>query len=400
MGEKYAPASFFRKYSMLPIVSCLWADGTEANSTAKSWKAPLPQNRHGNLTVEEPYITHEKYFTHIHTLLEKDDFHLVRTAVLACGGTAEVLQTIDIQLQKHGAFYHPARICVTTPKNKSFLFAANIAFSTAGLRQIEEEFLAFSVLQKTAGAKHLPKLYGMGETTLPNAQPFKLFLVDWLSSFYEFHITQNPITQPFSVGVWESPSSQFLLSEPEKKNLYFQCAHILTDLLDLHRLWEVFPWHHAAGDFVVRKNETGIAVKLITVRRYGPLFGTSADSLSPQEIFEGLICYIQTLAIKMGLDRYDGIQEMVFFGDEILPEVISGIMTSLMTKQFSFHDAPAAMLLQAYLFLAENKWKQVTQTVLQRLSAADQEVLQKEANLNAFFETLYLECLKWETPNI
>lgn len=34
---------------------------------------------------------------------------------------------------------------------------------------------------------------------------------------------------------------------------------------------QIFPWHHAAGDFVIKLQKNNMKMKLITVRQYAPM---------------------------------------------------------------------------------------------------------------------------------
>ena len=79
-----------------------------------------------------------------------------------------------------------------------------------------------------------------------------MFLGDWFDGFHEFHLTQQADSDELAMVVWDGATARCLLSEKQAMDLYRKTAMILTACYDPITLCQIFPWHHAAGDFVVR----------------------------------------------------------------------------------------------------------------------------------------------------
>ena len=59
--------------------------------------------------------------------------------------------------------------------------------------------------------------------------------------------------------------------------VYRQAAFILTLYYDVETFEQIFPWHHAAGDFVVKADEGAVDVRLVTARQYAPMIEPNDD---------------------------------------------------------------------------------------------------------------------------
>jgi hypothetical protein len=111
--------------------------------------------------------------------------------------------------------------------------------------------------------------------------------------------------------------------------LYRNAAMILSACYDPITASQIFPWHHAAGDFVVRVEGEGASVRLITVRDYIPMTGTADEPDNEREILEALVVFFIHLSIRMRLDRLDGVKEVVWAPDGCLDPMIDGFFQGL-----------------------------------------------------------------------
>jgi hypothetical protein len=85
---------------------------------------------------------------------------------------------------------------------------------------------------------------------------------------------------------------------------------------------QIFPWHHAAGDFVVRSRDDGVGLRLITARQYAPMVaGVSA--------FDALLFFLLNLSLRTRLDRLDGVGDVVWAEDGCVSATLMGFLEGL-----------------------------------------------------------------------
>jgi hypothetical protein len=309
------------------------------SAVADAWNTPLPLDRH---SAQRPSpektgsdLTQGDYFTAARHFLEANGFATLIGAVTGRRGQPallEDLREIHITLIKHGAFYHPALISVHglgEPLN----FVLNAAVSEPGRQTIENEYAALKRLTKTGAGAHVPAVYGRGTVQTNTGRPLDMFLGDWFDEFHEFHLSRQTSSSPLKLRVWNNERGGFFLTENQTCELYRQASFILTACYNPLTFEQIFPWHHAAGDFVVRVDTTGITTRLITVRQYGPMFRdteilqNAADQ--QKQTMLGLLLSLLNLSIRMRIDRLDGTGELVFSGDEAVLPVWEGFISGL-----------------------------------------------------------------------
>ena len=234
----------------------------------------------------------------------------------------EDLERVDIFLEKHGSFYHPARIEVTAGKNRISL-VANVATTAIGRKSVLRETQALQQLNEERPFGWFPTVYAIEEDGLP------MFLGDWFDGFHEFHLTENNGEVEPGIVVWDGEADPCLLSENQEAALYRNMAMILTACYDPVTTHQIFPWHHAAGDFVVRLEKERTAVKLITVRGYRPMNRTGATPTNENEMLDMLQAFFLHLTLRMRLDRIDGVSEVAWAPDRCLTPVIEGFFQGL-----------------------------------------------------------------------
>jgi len=237
---------------------------------------PLCRNPQTNSNDESAGPTYGDYFLAVRRFLEDRQFRSVVSAI-STGGKQSCracdIISIDIFLVKHGQFYHPCRVEVLA-KEQVFAFVVNAALSIFGKSGIEREFNLLDRLSSTPSGAYLPNVYGYGGVILPKGWDVKLFIGEWFEDFHEFHISLDPIDHQYKIRVWQADAVPVFLTGGQTLELYRQIAEILTGCYDPETFEQIFPWHHAAGDFIVRRSDNLLQVKLITVRQYGALLET------------------------------------------------------------------------------------------------------------------------------
>ncbi len=114
-----------------------------------------------------------------------------------------------------------------------------------------------------------------------------LFLADWFEGFHEFHLSLDPLDGIQKLVLWDGSPRPNYLSRHQTRHVYIEISKILTLYYNPRTYDQIFPWHHGAGDFVVRVDGDRIEVRLVTVRQYGPLADPEdmSDGRGPHFLF-------------------------------------------------------------------------------------------------------------------
>ena len=182
------------------------------------------------------------------------------------------IQEIRIHLEKHGEFYHPARIETDVIGSVRSLLCSTSPYPTRGKKHIYGEFHNLKRLNTEFAESFLPRVYSLGEVTSAGGIKFCMFLGEWFQDYHEFHISRQTSGNQRQVCVWDDRNGRYYLSREQTLRLYRQAARIMTGYYNVTTFEHISPWHHAAGDFIIRLNQNNIDLKLITVRGYAPLF--------------------------------------------------------------------------------------------------------------------------------
>ena len=336
------------------------------------WNQPLP-NCPPSVAVDKKSdaantVTYADYFSAVANFCTANAWDPILRAIQRKDNQSITVQDISqlaIFLEKHGALYHPARIQVST-RDRSFTFVVNVAVSSDGRRTLPVECKALIRLGDQRPFDWLPSVYSSKNGPIP------MFLADWFDDYHEFHLTRKKDNADLSLIVWDGADPPQRLSEIQKADLYRQAAMILTACYDPITTEQIFPWHHAAGDFVVRVDGNAVDVKLITVRGYAPIFIMEAEPADERALLDNLITFFVHLSIQMRLDRLDGVSEMVWAPENCLAPTIDGFFKGLdLTGRLSGFPDAFPSLFQNY-FIHQNPdqlmplAKQLMQTVFGR----------------------------------
>ena len=304
------------------------------------WKIPLPLSRNESVKLPQKEagvsVSHGDYFCAVRLFLENNQFKVLTFALAQRFNKTinfKEIEEIRICLEKHGEFYHPARI-ETVADGTKMLFVLNVALSNAGMECIQREFRLLQKLNNEFPFSFLPKVYGRGQVqTNSNQIEIHMFLAEWLEGFNEFHISRDKTDAKNKIVVWDSIHGNFFLSAYQTKELYRLAALILTSYYNVETLEQIFPWHHAAGDFVIKViDHNKIELKLETVRNYDSLFEKNA--LENQEngadfIPEALLVFFLNLSIRMRLDRVDGTGDIAWSDNTAVEGTLEGFLQGL-----------------------------------------------------------------------
>lgn len=278
---------------------------------------------------------------------------------------------LRLYLEKHGAYYHPVRV-VAAGKDTAAVFVLNGAVSGRGRRLMRREVPLLDTLASRFNGPVIPAVYASGDISGPGGDA-GFFLGQWFEGFHEFHATGSGD----AVAVWRPGRADLILPLGEALPVYGNIARVLVLAYDLGTGSEIYPWHHAAGDFIVDPSSPELPVRLVTVRGYGGLSDMDMGSTGP---YPALLFFLLNLTLRMRLDRTDGVGKPVFLDKSVLDASLKGAFTGLKEK-----DLPGPDFLSGFLgFLSGFGEEQLLEILVHMLDtwppgASETEIIQ--ANL-------------------
>lgn len=307
------------------------------------WGTPLPSNRHhfskySAKTSPKTSLTHGDYFKAARSFLEQNQFEVLTTALSRCRSQSILpvdIQSVRITLMKHGEFYHPAQLTVAL-KEASISLVLNAAISPLGQKTMHQETAFLARFSQDDTPPELPRIFGKGKVTISEEQSMAVFLGDWFDGYHEFHLSNN-FGDTQNVCVWDEEKSPFFLNEVQTYALYHDASKLLTRHYNLSTGDQIYPWHHAAGDFIVKVTEHELSVRLITVRHYGPIFVADKTNLrlsNEDQMMAGLLVFLLNLSIRMRLDRWDGIGDIAWADDAAMIGIWDGFRSGIQSNKF------------------------------------------------------------------
>ena len=312
-----------------------WKQPLGPNS--KRWKLPIPVKREiTGIKADQNdsfSVTYGDYFEAARTFITKNNYDVILKTLsyLDEDICIEQINEIKISLEKHGSFYHPSKVEVFT-ENSVIPFVLNVAVSATGIECIHKEFFTLKKLNSEFPNSFIPVVYGQDVLTVREDHKIGMFLGDWFEGYSEFHISKDTTDGKEKILIWDNLNGNFFLPVSNAIEIYRQASMILTCFYNVHTFEQIFPWHHASGDFVVKQTGNALEVKLITARQHAPLYETDTQNRNPDSIFEGLLIFLIVLSIRMRLDRIDGIGNIVWADNISVEGTIMGFREGIKIK--------------------------------------------------------------------
>lgn len=238
----------------------------------------------------------------------------------------DAVRGLRIVSEKHGGAYHVARAVVERDSGE-VSFAVNCATDVLQKSQAAMEIGLLESLQRRFDLPHLPKLHAKGEADYVEEEgtrrTLSFFITEWFEDFHEFHLTLVDGEEVPRIVLWDTERGGRILGAGTTARLYERASAILTAYFDPGTFEQIYPWHHAAGDFVVRETSDGPEVRLVTARGYRSLFTPGAD---PGDLWIALTHFFLNLTLRMRMDRLDGTGDMVLADAGCLDAVLRGFL--------------------------------------------------------------------------
>lgn len=239
------------------------------------------------------------------------------------------IERLTIRSEKHGAFYHIASIELRG-KSHSSKFAVITALSKRNRKRLHREFNILQNLGRRYRYPYLPRVYAIKELPVLRAggrSSWALVLAEWLENYHEWHFVPGHGLGRAKIRLWDFGKGFRWLTSEEGLELFKQAAKILTLYVDGLDFSQIHPWHHGAGDFVVRAEGGECTVRLTTARNYKPiLFLPAGQRESPYLSF---LYFLLNMTIRMRLDRVEGIGKTIWIEPWVLLPVLNGFFDAI-----------------------------------------------------------------------
>jgi hypothetical protein len=373
------------------------------------WSKPIPLSRHRSAGTFKPdndiLINHGDYFTAVQDYLQRDRCAIITQSVshhLHRNISSDEIEEIRIFLDKHGEFYHPSKVEIVLQAVK-IPFVLNVAVTDAGKQFAQREYLILKKLNMDYPDSFIPKVYDEGNVfTKMNQIETRMFLGEWFEGFNEFHITFDPDANQYKIIVWDNEYGNFFLTAHQATELYRQAMKILTYYYNIETFEQIVSWHHAAGDFVLKRQKDDIELKLVTVRQYRSMYENNIESeyLIPDAelILEALLVFFLNTAIKMRIDRLDGVGNIVWSDEVALDGIIKGFFEGLVLKPetIAFTEPLDRCFLQHLLSCSRTDFVDLNHAIAHTYPSQAPEVQVIQKHLGKHVEDLYNTVRKLE----
>ncbi len=206
----------------IPKIQCFVSDEpAPITSQHPLWQNALPQNRHFE-TVSETTLTYGAYFRAISDYFRKlGPARLTDIASQIADNpiNSGAISQLDIHLEKHGAFYHPARLILHV-NAKRIACVVNVAVSILGQETITKEFHHLKRLTRRFANNWLPQVYDCQPFAIDGQANVHMLLGEWFEDFHEFHLSKANNSEELAVRVWDPENPTHYLSSNQFRHVF------------------------------------------------------------------------------------------------------------------------------------------------------------------------------------
>ena len=285
-----------------------------------------PSERH-------PFLTLGDYFEAIREFILKDQgkrlAHVLKERLNREIGPDNI-QKILVRSEKHGALYHLASVGVFADNQQTKL-AVSTAVSEKGKEWITNEYEMLKFLNNSLKLPYLPDVHLKGEVECDAGdgkhETLSMLLSEWFEDYHEWHLSIDENDNNQKIYIWDFQNGNRYASKEEAFEIFQQASKILTLYYDTKDFNQIYPWHHAAGDFIVRTRGRNIDVRLTTVREYQSIMDYfSKETVNPMI---AIVYFFLNLTIRMRLDKLNGVGETVWSGGFCVKATTEGFFDAI-----------------------------------------------------------------------
>ena len=248
------------------------------------------------------------------------------------GISCERIDQLIIRYEKYGTLYQIASV-EAAAENLRVKLAVTAALTPEARETLDRECKLLDRLIDRWPFSFIPRIYikdMVDAKKSDKAETFVMALSDWFDGYHEWHFSGDKNTAP-TIDLWDMGKGFRTAPTDVIKEIIRQAAMILTLYYDPASYSQIYPWHHGAGDFVVKVDENDVDVRLISVRGYDPLVFLLGNK-EPGAL-EALIFFFLDMTVKMRLDKLEGMGEPLWAGDFVLPAVMEGFTEGIRRKE-------------------------------------------------------------------
>ena len=278
------------------------------------------------LQKEHPVLTLGDYFKVLQEFILAHNRDYLTDLIGATG-----IEKLIIRSEKHGALYHIASIDLFHGEETK-RFALCSAVTETGRNSLRHEFEIITNLNRETNLHYLPRTYCLTDIISSyddKMPPILVTLMEWFEDYHEWHLQEDESSRQQRLIIWDQQNGYRFASDYEAREIYKQAAKIITLYYDFTSHRHIHPWHHAAGDFIV-KTKDKIELKLTTARGYDSIMDHwGADNIIPMT---AAVYFFLNLTVRMRLDRQDGTGKLLWADERFINPVIDGFLESWVMK--------------------------------------------------------------------
>ena len=242
----------------------------------------------------------------------------------------EDIGKVIIRYEKYGSLYQIVSVEVFW-QDRQIKFAVSTAISNEAKETLGREFDIIQHLYYQKGLPYIPRAYYKYMIGLQNKEMTETILMtmsQWFENYHEWHFSRDD-NNVEHILIWDMEGYRFA-SDYEADEIIRQSSKILTLYYNSDNYCRIYPWHHGAGDFIVKTGDESIDVRLVTIRGYEPIAFPNNEEKA--DVLKALILFFFDTTIKMRLDKYEGVGETYWAGSSVLKAVLEGFLDALKIK--------------------------------------------------------------------
>jgi len=260
------------------------------------------------------------------------------------------IDRIVIRYEKYGTLYQICSVDVLVGERKTKV-AVSAAISARAKETLDGEFDLLRQLNRQP-YPYLPRVYRKQAVIVrkqAGVETLLMSLSEWFDGYHEWHFSRGAEGRQ-GVVIWDMGGGYRFASKREAYEIIRQASRILTLYFNTRTHQRIHPWHHGAGDFVVKTSDGAVDVRLVTARGYVPLVLSREDQETGH--LRALCLFLLELSVRMRLDKREGMGESTWADASILPAVIEGALGALSDK--GREDGPEAVRVERLVSLLKS----------------------------------------------